>query len=296
MEIKIEAMSQNIKNLVFQGGGVLGIAYAGALQVLEERNILQSIERTAGTSAGAIIATAVCLRYTAQEIKDIIQKTDFLKFKDGWNPLRVFTKYGLYKGDSFLKWMEQLIVNKGLPKTATFRDFKDAGCRGLHVFATDLNMKNVMEFSFDQTPDVVVAEAVRASMSIPMFFKAWQFRNSNPNNHIYVDGGIVFNYPITVFDGKEGPNAQTLGFHLDNLSGTPQANSLKTGEMYQYIITLFETILKAQVVDLNYDTAEAKRSIRIDNLGIAGTDFALTDQQKQQLFDSGVKHTADYLK
>ena len=41
------------KNLVFEGGGVKGIAYAGALQVLETQNGMPDIKRVAGTSAGA---------------------------------------------------------------------------------------------------------------------------------------------------------------------------------------------------------------------------------------------------
>ena len=44
---------QTIKNLVFKGGGVLGIAYAGAIEILEEKQILQQVQRVAGTSAGA---------------------------------------------------------------------------------------------------------------------------------------------------------------------------------------------------------------------------------------------------
>ena len=50
-----------IKNLVFKGGGVLGIAYAGAIKVLEDKQILGQIERVAGTSAGAITAALVNL-------------------------------------------------------------------------------------------------------------------------------------------------------------------------------------------------------------------------------------------
>lgn len=40
------------KNLVFKGGGIRGIAYVGVIEVLDENDILQQIERVAGTSAG----------------------------------------------------------------------------------------------------------------------------------------------------------------------------------------------------------------------------------------------------
>ncbi len=44
------------RNLVFEGGGVRGIAYAGALRVLEERGSLSVVERVGGTSVGAVTA------------------------------------------------------------------------------------------------------------------------------------------------------------------------------------------------------------------------------------------------
>ena len=45
-------MAYHFKNLVFEGGGVKGIAYVGAMEVLDKEGILNNIERVAGTSAG----------------------------------------------------------------------------------------------------------------------------------------------------------------------------------------------------------------------------------------------------
>ncbi|MEP6948960.1 MAG: patatin-like phospholipase family protein [Ginsengibacter sp.] len=42
------------KNLALEGGGVRGLAYAGAPEVLEQKDILKNVERVAGSSAGAI--------------------------------------------------------------------------------------------------------------------------------------------------------------------------------------------------------------------------------------------------
>lgn len=55
------------RNLVFEGGGVKGIAYCGALGVLDERGILSWIRRVGGASAGAINATILALGYTVDE-------------------------------------------------------------------------------------------------------------------------------------------------------------------------------------------------------------------------------------
>lgn len=279
----------DIKNLVFKGGGVLGIAYAGAITVLEKNGILQQIERVAGTSAGAITAALVSLKYSAAEIKQVINSTDFKSFEDGWDPLRIPTKYGLYRGDAFLKWMHANIAAKGLNANATFLDFKNAGCLDLRVFATDLNTQNVKMFSVENTPHVVVAEAVRASMSIPMFFQAWQFTNNNPDDHIYVDGGTVYNFPITTFDSEDVNNSNTLGLFLENLSGAPVVNHLKYDHLVDYVRILFETVLNAQVVDFDNDPFQESRTIRVDSLGMSAINFNLTNDQKNMLYNSGVE-------
>jgi len=284
-------MSQTIKYLVFQGGGVLGTAYTGALKVLEEKNILENIERTAGTSAGAIVSTLVSLRFSASEIQSIIKSMDFSSFKDKWNPFRVLSRYGLYKGDVFLNWLKDQIAKKGLARNATFADFNTAGCRDLTVFAADLNIKGLKTFSYATTPNVIVAEAVRASMSIPILFSSWQFTNNVPDNHIYVDGGIIYNFPITIFDLPSGPNNETLGFHLDNINGTRVVCDLKKNELFEYTLNLFETILNAQTVDFSHDTGDLRRTIRIDSLGISATNFSITEAEKLHLIASGERHT-----
>jgi NTE family protein len=287
-------MAANYQNIVFKGGGVLGIAYAGALQVIEQTGILQNLQRAAGTSAGAITAALVALRYSAADIKAIVNATNFKSFEDGLNPLRVATKYGLYEGDAFLAWMQERITNKGLAATATFADFKNAGMMDLHVFSTDLNMGTVREFSFETSPNVVVAEAVRASMSIPLFFRAWQFSNNNPDNHIYVDGGMVLNFPIRTFDSGTIPNPQTLGLFLTDLTPQPP-NTLGYDHLEQYVRITFDTILNAQNINFFNDPADIARTMKIDNLGMSATDFGLTQQQQTALFNSGVTAATKFL-
>jgi NTE family protein len=291
-------MSYNFTNLVFEGGGVKGIAYAGALQVLTDCGILPQIKQVAGTSAGAITATLVALGYTAPEIKSIIMSMDFKQFEDGWDPLRLPTEYGLYKGNDFLTWIQKMIAAKaGKGANATFADLYDQNGIGLFVFATDLNIYDVKQFSHLVTPNVPIAEAVRASMSIPMFFKAWKFSNNLPDDHIYVDGGVVLNYPLTVFDSPQFPdNPQTLGFFLYDKNGNKKPNTLAYDQLIPYCKALFETLLDSQVIDFNNNESMERRSVKIDDFGISATDFDLTQQQKEQLYKSGVYYTEAYLK
>src|SRR5688572_6713037 len=74
---------QPVKNLVFEGAGIRGVAYVGAINELQNRNLLSQIEKVGGTSAGAIAALTVALGYNAHEIENIIYKTKIQKFNDG---------------------------------------------------------------------------------------------------------------------------------------------------------------------------------------------------------------------
>lgn len=291
------------ENLVFEGGGVLGIAYAGAMKALEthypNHNILNDIGQVAGTSAGAITAAAVSAGYTADEVRKLMQETNFKNFEDKWNPFRILSKYGLYKGDALLAFAKKVIGAKTDPN-ATFRDFEKNNFKHLRVFATDLNVKNVREFSVRRTPDVVVAEAVRASMSIPIFFSAWQFKNLNQQqyefaHHIFVDGGTVYNYPINTFDEDGKVNTKTLGFHLVDKAGKGKETGLEMGQPAKYVRVLFDTLLDAQEIDFDRDSEQKKRTVNIDDHGISATDFSLNKAKQELLLKSGEEATNEFL-
>ena len=84
--------SQNntIRNLVFEGAGIRGIAYSGTVKELEAQDILKGIQRVGGTSSGAITALLISIGYSASEIATIVNTTPYKKFNDG----RFFSSVG----------------------------------------------------------------------------------------------------------------------------------------------------------------------------------------------------------
>lgn len=86
-----------IKNLVFEGAGIRGIAYCGVIGELENKKIIDSVEKVAGTSAGAIVALCVSLGYTSQEIATLLYSTNFKKFNDG----RFFFAGGIHRTNKY---------------------------------------------------------------------------------------------------------------------------------------------------------------------------------------------------
>ncbi|AYQ34255.1 patatin-like phospholipase family protein [Runella sp. SP2] len=290
------------QHLVFKGGGVKGIAYVGAMKALEEANISSQISGFAGTSAGSIVAALGACRISSDTLNTFLASTNYENFKDKGNILNFLTdlakKFGLYEGEYFLdSWFKVFLQQQGINPAITFQEVYAKFGTTLKVFSTDLNTQKIQEFSITTTPNVQIAMAVRASMSIPLFFRAWQFPDSIPNNHIFVDGGVMYNYPIDCFDSPTTSPQSTLGFFLTDLHNVSPPNGLTYGIDYleTYIKSLFEALLNSQDLMIQKNLYEDKRTIQIDDLGISATDFNITPQQVQALYHSGYTSTQTFL-
>jgi NTE family protein len=126
-------------------------------------------------------------------------------------------------------------------------------------------------------------------MSIPLFFDAWKFPDEQPNNHIYVDGGVLYNYPITAF----GDLDKTLGFFIDINEAD---EGLDFNDVSSYLKHLFRTVLNAQDVDFFKTLESDKTTVIIKNKGISITNFNLTKEQKDILYLEGKNATLNYFK
>jgi len=326
-------MPYHFQNLVFEGGGVKGIAYAGALQVLEAKGILNDIRRVGGASAGAINAVLVGLNYTLTEVESILKTLDFKRFMDDSLGLirdtdRLLNQFGWYKGDFFREWIGDIIGEKTGNPNATFSDIatlKEAkGFRNLYFVGTNLSTRFAEVFSFEHTPRMCVADAVRISMSIPLFFAA----RRSPRGDAYVDGGVLDNYPVKLFDrqkyvekhsatppyyqshneqlAREGRlislyvfNMETLGFRLDSAKEIAvfrdhaEPARHKVDDFFDYAYSLMDTVLSNQD-NQHLHSDDWQRSIYIDTLGVRTTDFDLNDERKEALVKSGRENTERY--
>ena len=285
------------ENLVFEGGGVKGAAYGGALQVLDRNGLLKGVKRVAGTSAGSIVAMLVALGYTPDEVLEVVSDLDFNQFRDGRaleDISRLRSQFGWYKGDFALCLFECLVEKKTGSRSTTLAQLEELrraqpakGFRELRVFGTNVDTHMWVEFSArnPRTRDVAVAQAVRISMSIPYFFAARRF-----DGDTYVDGGALINYPIRAFDDGP-PNPATLGLHLGS---SPPIDTI-TG-LLSFTGQMFHTLMDTQIDILCATPSDVRRSVFIDPLGIGATDFGITREQKCALVRSGIQATDAYLR
>ncbi len=233
------------KNLALEGGGIRGVAYAGAFKVMEEKGVLQNIENVAGSSAGAIAGLIISIGYNATEMDSILTSLPFQEFNDGGGGLlgkykRIKRKYGIYKGDRYEKWLREMLLIKTGNADLTFRQLhemklKDRSYRDLYVTGTNISKQRLEVFSFKSSPDFSIATAVRISGSIPLYFEPislddhlTKIKKGDTSSYVnyYVDGGMLCNYPISMFDscitGGEPLlcddlifNLQTIGIKLE---------------------------------------------------------------------------------
>lgn len=212
------------RNLVFEGGGVKGIAYVGALEILEKKGILQNIDRIGGTSAGAINAVLLAAGYTRTQMLKEMSTLNFRDFMDdSWGVLRdsrrLFNEYGWFKGDFFRDWIGDLLAKQGLSRDITFKALEQKTGKKLYLYTTNLSTSFGEVFSAEHTPRTRVVDATRRSMSFPLFFRAVL----DDRGDTFVDGGALNNYPVKLFDRKK---------YLD-ADGTTAPNHFTTPEYYK---------------------------------------------------------------
>ena len=162
---------------------------------------------------------------------------NFKKFNDGGfffigGINRLNKNFGWYKGKKFGKWLEKIIKEKTGNENITFEELHQKGFKDLYITGTSLNKQKAVVFSYESYPKMKVNDAVRISVSIPLYFepvyidslgKTFDHPRQNQGFDMMVDGGVLENFPIHIFD-KQHPDLYTIGFRIDH---TPQIENDK---------------------------------------------------------------------
>jgi NTE family protein len=136
-----------------------------------------------------------------------------------------------------------------------------------------------------------VAQAIRMSMSIPVFFSPVKI-----DGHQIVDGGLLSNFPIWLFDADPGtpPRFPTFGLLLvapnqsDPLirTGPGGAAVQAIGSRIDFLKAIAETMMEAH--DRFYvEQANYARTIPIPTMGVRTTEFDIAPNRARELFNSG---------
>lgn len=211
--------------LALSGGGIRGIAHAGVLKALEENNI--KIDVIGGTSSGSIISTLYAMGYSPYYIyilfkryaKDLVNQnsiTTMISLKNFMiNKKNKFT--GFYSGEEIEKVFNEVAKRKGIKKITDIKmplviPTVDVQESKEYIFTNNIPQEE-NENKDKYITNISIGKAIRASSSFPVAFNPCIYEN-----HKFLDGGILDNFP-TLEVKKQGVNkVLTVNFMADEIN------------------------------------------------------------------------------
>jgi len=273
-----------IDAVIMKGGGVKGLAYAGAMRELEK---YYDFAGFVGTSAGSIAAVLLAAGYDGRDLEDILRKTNFRNFMDGKGfsmILNLFIHKGLHPGTTIQEWIRNLLY----ARTGRTGDIplKDFAPKRVVIYASRSNGGTVPFDSEGQRQDTPAFFAVRCSMSIPYFFQPQMLEGSR-----VLDGGLLNNYPVKTYleeEHKRHPaqRPKFIALYLGSKNPRPLPKGLL---LFDMLNILFDRD------DLTVIDEYREHTLVIDPSPITTVDFTLSDAEKDLLVLQGRVAALQYI-
>jgi NTE family protein len=320
--VALEGLKSPKADLVLEGGGVKGIGLVGAAMVLANHDYV--FPRVAGTSAGAIVASLIAAHQVAGKplsgIETIMNSLDYQRFQDEGFIERhtgppgeiaeLLLHMGIAKGEYFVEWLGNVLDGLGVRTFADLRISDDDDPETslppeqryrLVVHTSDIGRGVLVRLPWDyhyygHDPDkALVVDAVRASMSIPFFFRPVTVRTPTGKT-TWVDGGMLSNFPITVFDRTDGKPSRwpTWGVKLSARPGSVQVDHA-AGNNFALAIACLRTLVSGWDRYHLDDEGVTARTIFVDTDKISAIDFGISADQQHLLFGNGRKAATSFL-
>ncbi len=287
-----------------------GIGHAGAVAALRDAGY--TFPRVAGTSAGSIVGALVAAGMTSARMEKVLRSVNWRRFRDpsfrDRIPLigpgaSVLFEHGIYEGGYVREWLGNELADLNV---ATFADLRADDPQGdeaytLVVIAADITRGELIRLPWDyrrygwQPDKQLVVDAVRASMSIPIFFEPFMLEHANGERSILVDGGLLANYPIDVFDRTDGREPRWPTFGVTLLPRLPAANiqlfpglgALRKRGLARYLESLVTTTVVGRDQGHLAKPWVAARTIEVDTTRVGIVEFDVDDAGEEALYRSG---------
>lgn len=286
------------------------------------------VQRISGTSAGSIVGAVVAAavqsgQLSGSDVKDLALELDYSRFTDAaplervpflGPSLAVGRGSGIYKGDYARNWVRGQLADLGVE---TFGDLAVDDDRlppeqryRLVVTVSDVTTGQLVRLPWDYErvygldPDEQsVADAVRASMSIPFFFRPVTLTSTAGLTSTLMDGGLLSNFPIDSFDRTDGRRPRWPSFGATVLPNLPQGNdrlipaldAVRWFGPSQVLEDVITTVLVGRdQAYLNQPWVSA-RTIRVDSTNVGFLDFDISDDEVEALYAKGYTAAREFL-
>jgi NTE family protein len=310
-------------DLVLSGGGVKFIGLVGAIVALMDAGY--SIQRVSGVSAGSVVASILAAGsnnggLTGEEIKELAFSVPLRKWRDAGPVPYLGAAWGLvrdtsmYRGDVAHDWIRSELKNLGV---SSFGDLILEGDQPLArrryklvVTAADLTAAQLVRLPWDyprlyglEPDEQSVADAVRASMAIPFFYRPVKLTGASGTTSTLVDGGVLSNFPIDTFDRPDGkpPRWPTFGVTVlpkpaEGIGAVmPALKSLRVIEQTALLESLLTTILAGHDQTHLSQPWVSARAIAVESTNVGVLDFDVSRGRLEELYDSGYAAAQEFL-
>lgn len=288
-------------NLVIAGGGIKAYSSIGAIRFLEKNIIFDKI---AGVSAGSIIATlmAVCCNsHRIQSLYDSIDLSKYvLKYTSPMTYIKLITKTGIYDikefRDSVIHTLLQEACGNG---DITFQDIYYTYDKVLIISGTCIDKRETHYYHYITNPEMKVKEAIAISCCVPFLFTPFNWKENT-----LVDGGLLENYPLYIFNDMDLPNSKTTKVVDSGVDISENTIGIKFSDTYFHnkANTLLN-LIKCLVLTILTNNENkymrpdyAKKTITIDTGDIESvSNFNISNDDKSILIDRGFLAAATYI-
>ena len=261
--------------LIMKGGGVKGLAFAGALVELEN---FYWFDRHVGTSAGALAAVLLAASYKPRELVNLLMEKNFIEFMDApwWKvPINLLWSKGCFPGESCRLWIADLLTKK-IPRLG---EIPMSALNGALIYAARQRSGTLTFDSYGERKDTVAAFAARCSMSIPFFF----YPVLVDGRRVF-DGGLRNSFPLTRYLAQE-PRSNFIALYLGKSD-----NTVRHGMITRDLLEIAIDGEERSTVDTNQD-----KVVVIDTSPVGTVDFRLSSLEKQFLLLVGRAAALEYL-
>jgi NTE family protein len=309
-------------DLVLEGGGVKGIGLVGALYELDRAGYrfgpsATPPTRVAGTSAGAVVGALAAAGMPIDRMRQVMREVNYRRFQDKsvvdrvpfiGKSLSLLFERGIYEGEYLREWLGNHLADLNVETFADLAiDDSDPWMPkeqryGLVVTATDITLGQLVRLPWDyqrlyglDPGRQRVADAVRASMSIPFFFEPVTITNPDTGTvSTLVDGGVLSNFPIDTFDRTDGRQPRRPTFGVKLLPAFPRQDAMMLPFLGAPLLPparMLASLIGTAIVGHDQTRLSQPwvrdRTMEIDTNVVGVTDFDLSDEQKQILYNNG---------
>ena len=288
--VEIIDPTHNPYNIVFEGGGVLGVAYIGAIEELHIRGMFANIKCFAGTSIGALTAMICACKPSLPVLQQLLLSIDIHRMLDVPCLLKaaynIIAHKGVCPGAYALEWIRTTLLTLTGDPDITLEQLEDKFDTKLTICVVNVTKRRLEYITGKTHPTCSVAKLARAAMSISALYIPVDIFN---NGDLYVDGGLLNNYPIQCFHYNTPTgdiiNPHTIGCMLFS-DADAQVDFPPVGGLISYGM-IHLNLLWNWPQKQHLDEQDWQRTIKIKTGQISSLNFNITTEQVNELIARG---------